>query len=155
MGVDPCLLNYNRSGLRWPDSRESSDADSREASDSRDSFQHCRTEPLFWRIALWGAKTGNLNLFLCILPFFHCKQNTGKKKGKKGKMRRKRFRFGGLKIANRRFLRRFARITCMHYKNKGFLRINSREWPRFVLRISNRSESCAPRMVTLRNFRRI
>ena len=38
------------------------------------------------------AKSGNLNLFsLCTMPFFHCKIQ-GKKKGKKGKMRRKRFR---------------------------------------------------------------
>ena len=36
------------------------------------------------------AKSGNLNLFLCILPFFHCKMQG--KEGKKGKMRRKRFR---------------------------------------------------------------
>ena len=37
------------------------------------------------------AKSGNLNLFLCILPFFHCKMHR-EKKGKKGKMRRKRLR---------------------------------------------------------------
>ena len=36
------------------------------------------------------AKSGNLNLSLCILPFFHCKIQG--KEGKKGKMRRKRFR---------------------------------------------------------------
>ena len=36
------------------------------------------------------AKSGNLNLFLCTLPFFHCKIQG--KQGKKGKMRRKRFR---------------------------------------------------------------
>ena len=36
------------------------------------------------------AKSGNLNLFLCILPFFIA--NYREKKGKKGKMHRKRFR---------------------------------------------------------------
>ena len=48
-------------------------------------------------------------------------------------------RFQALKIGNRRFARRFARIACTYVMKIGvFLRIDSRESPRFALRIAGK-----------------
>ena len=45
--------------LRWPDSRESIRRRSRESPDSRESFQGCRTEPLFCESGFGGLKIAN------------------------------------------------------------------------------------------------